>query len=104
MNDPYKKFGREAHPGHLNKVGQAWKEDTVQVFVEDPTRKEHRIFDMPEGNRKCERCGEVIRYDERGVAFCQCPSGNIWNEAVPKTISPLAKIMRLERLKNFCKG
>lgn len=89
--------GRVAHSGHLNKVGQAWKEDSVQVFVEDPASKTFLLFDMPEGNKDCPKCGKIIRYDERGVAFCQCPDGNVWNEAVappPRRKFDMHSIMR----------
>lgn len=106
MKDPCRAKGRTAHEGHLCKVGQAWKEDSVQVFVEDPANRSYRLFDMPEGNRECEKCGEVIRYDELGVAFCQCPNKNVWNEAVvvaPKK-SPFHNRSHLNRLMDGCKA
>lgn len=101
MRDIYKPKGREAHSGHLCKVGQAWKEDFVQVFVEDPAAQEHKLFQMPDGNRVCEKCGEVIRYDTRGYAFCQC---KIWNEANQYKESQLARMIKLDKIKNFCKA
>ena len=101
MKDPYKARGRTAHEGHLCKTGQAWKEDYVQVFVEDPMSHEYRLFDMPRGSRSCQLCGEIIRYDERGYAFCSCM---IWNEAKPRLDSQLAKMIKLDKFKRFCKA
>jgi ribosomal protein S27E len=81
-------------------VGQAWKADFVQVFAEDPQFKEHRLFKMPRGNIKCAKCGEIIRYDSRGYAFCSC---QIHNEPVIKPISETAKQVRMRKYTKFAK-
>ena len=71
--------GRPAHEGHLSKVGTAWKEDFVQVIVRDPVTKAHKLLKMPRGNISCKKCHEIIRYDTRGYAYCQCQIYNDGN-------------------------
>ena len=78
-NQEFKARGRIAHEGHKSKVGTAWKSSSVQVFVPDSMTGSNKIFDMPRGNVECKKCHEVIRYDTRGYAFCQC--GDIYNDS-----------------------
>ena len=92
--------GRFAHEGHVNRTNQAWKADSVQVFVQDPMTKQHLIFDMPRGNKTCPKCHEVIRYDARGYAFCQCL---VHNDMIYKSPRELENKERKWVTKHFLK-
>jgi len=61
---------------HSGRVGQAWKAGSVQVIGTSRASGESKIFEMPRGSVSCPTCHEVIRYDHRGFAFCQCQIHN----------------------------
>lgn len=78
MKDPYRAKGREAHPGHLNKVNQAWSQVSKLACVCDPGSRLYRKIVKMEGadHFSCLECGKVVKIDHRGFACCDC---NIWN-------------------------
>ena len=80
-NSEFKARGRVAHEGHKSKVGTAWKTDFVQVIVQDPVTKAHKLLKMDQGNISCKKCHEIITYDARGYAFCQCQVYNGSNQS-----------------------
>ncbi len=72
-------LGRSAHEGHKSRVGQSWKQSFGLACVVDPGMKMYRKVVRIEGDRhfSCSSCGETVRFDDRGYAFCQCL---VWNE------------------------
>ena len=78
--DPFRARGRQAHEGHVSKVGQAWTQEKVWVFNNDfgVAKK------LPIGHFPCPVCNFVIEFDARGYAFCpKC--GDIFNDKTQKT-------------------
>lgn len=100
MKDCYRPRGRLAHPGHLNKTGQAWKEHTVKACWIGRGKMYGKEIELAEDHIGCPACGEVIRYDEHGYAFCQC---KIWNSGIQEyKISEVAKQVRYSKMKRAC--
>jgi hypothetical protein len=58
-----------------NRIGQAWKEKTVQVIGK--CGESYKLFDAPDGHFTC-NCGAVVRYDDHGNAACE-NCGEIYN-------------------------
>ncbi len=82
---------RFAHEGHLCKVGQNWREDealAVPIMWHEDEKLHYTISikraDKPIkaniGQKTC--CGKIIRWDERGFAFCDV-CGTVWNDGKP---------------------
>jgi len=79
--DPFRARGRQAHEGHVSKVGQAWTQEKVWVFNNDfgVAKK------LPIGHFPCPICNFVIEFDSRDCAFCpKC--GDIFNDKTPPPI------------------
>ena len=93
IGSEYKPRGRIAHSGHVSRVGQAWKEKTVQVFAQDSVTGRYNLFNVTDGLFECPKCGYVVEYDSRGYAFCDC---HIWNDAKPRPLSDIAKQVRCD--------
>jgi hypothetical protein len=89
----YKARGRLAHEGHKSKVGTSWKaiEASVCLLSWHDTKTDHPYFTGSEevklnaGPKSCRKCNEVIRYDSRGYAFCQCQIYNDGNSSPKKS-------------------
>lgn len=90
-NSEYKIRGRPAHGSHINKTGMSWKakETDVCFLAWHDTHTDHPYYTttgktekMNEGPVSCQKCGDVIRYDPRGYAFCNC---KIWNDSITQT-------------------
>jgi len=73
-------LGRRAKEGHLNKTGQSWRSDITREYDD----RGMLVSVTYNGPKVCPDCGEVIRFDSHGWAFCRC---NIFNDPfVPTTI------------------
>lgn len=84
--------GRSAREGRLNKTGQSWRSIIEKEYDEDGNVKS--IKDC--GPFACPECKEIVRYDHRGWACCNC---RIWNDVekrpIPKNSNyNLNKILR----------
>lgn len=78
---------RAAHPGHLNRVEQAWKEYLVPACICKPGKHWGKEIEVSIGHYNCFYCLEdgkenTVRMDTTGRAVCTV-CGTIYNEGVP---------------------
>jgi hypothetical protein len=84
-----------------NRVGQAWRPDSVQVIGEDIFGNV-KLFKMPDGHFQCRHCLTVVRIDGRGFAACE-NCGMIYNDGkVDEKMSKRERKRREERFKYEC--